>query len=141
MDILDQILFSEKTPKFLKKNLDFYLQRNNLIASNIANVDTPDYKAVDIKFNDILKRAIGIGNQLKMKGTKDNHFSTNIKQLDKIKPRVVEENDPARPDGNNVKIEKEMFKLVETQLMYNSIIQAMIKRGGILRYAIEEGRR
>lgn len=141
MDFLDKILFSDRTPKFLKKSLDFYLKRNGLIASNIANIDTPDYKALDIKFGDLLKKAVGTGNHLKMKATNENHFTSDMKQIDKIKPRIVTESDPARPDGNNVKIEKEMLKLVETQLMYNAIVQAMTKKGGILRYAVEEGRR
>ncbi len=76
-----------------------------------------------------------------MKATQKIHFTTDVKQIDKVKPIVSEDNDPARPDGNNVKIEKEISKLVETQLMYNSIVQAMTKRGGILRYVVEEGKR
>ncbi|HJP18903.1 MAG TPA: flagellar basal body rod protein FlgB [Nitrospinota bacterium] len=141
MEILDRMLFSDKTPKLLKKSLDLHLQKNSVISSNIANVDTPGYKAVDLKFDEQLQSAIGTGNQIKMKATQKKHFTADIKQIDKVKPTVSEENDPARPDGNNVKIEKEMSKLVETQLMYNSIVQAMTKRGGILRYAIEEGKR
>ncbi len=139
--LLDKILFSDKTPKLLKKTLDLHLQKNSLISSNIANADTPGYKAVDLKFDEQLRTAIGSGNQIKMKATQKRHFTADVKQIDKIKPTVSEESDPARPDGNNVKIEKEMSKLVETQLMYNSIVQAMTKRGGILRYAVEEGKR
>ncbi len=141
MEFLDQVLFSDKTPKVLKKVLDFNLQRNNQIASNIANIDTPGYKATDIKFEDQLRTAIGAGNQLKMKATQNGHISADIKKLDNIKPEVIEEDDPSRPDGNNVSLEKEMYKLVETQLMYNSVIQAITKRGSILRYAVEEGKR
>tara|TARA_B100000315_G_scaffold43510_1_gene38418 strand:+ start:10469 stop:10894 length:426 start_codon:yes stop_codon:yes gene_type:complete len=141
MEILDRILFSDKTPKLLKKTLDLHLQKNSVISSNIANADTPGYKAVDLKFDEQLRTAIGSGNQIKMKATQERHFTSDVKQIDKVKPSVSEESDPARPDGNNVKIEKEMSKLVETQLMYNSIVQAMTKRGGILRYAVEEGKR
>ena len=141
MEMLDRILFSDKTPKLLKKTLDLYLQKNSVISSNIANADTPGYKAVDLKFDEQLQTAIGSGNQIKMKATQKRHFTTDVKQIDKVKPTVSEESDPARPDGNNVKIEKEMSKLVETQLMYNSIVQAMTKRGSILRYAVEEGKR
>ncbi len=141
MEILDRMLFSDKTPKLLKKSLDLHLQKNSVISSNIANADTPGYKAVDLKFNEQLQSAIGTGNQIKMKATQKKHFTADVKQIDKVKPNVSEESDPARPDGNIVKIAKEMSKLVETQLMYNSIVQAMTKRGGILRYAIEEGKR
>lgn len=141
MSILDSILFSDKVPKLLKKTLDLYLHRNSHIASNIANIDTPGYKATDIKFVDQLGKAIGSTNQLRMKATKGMHFTTDIKHFDKIKPDVFEENNPARPDGNNVNLEKEMLKLVENQLKYITTVQAMIKRGGILRYAVEEGKR
>ena len=141
MEMLHRILFSDRTPRLLKKALDLYLQKNSVIASNIANADTPVYKAVDLKFDEQLQTAIGSGNQLKMKATQKGHFTSDIEQIDKIKPTVSEESDPARPDGNNVKIEKEMSKLVETQLMYHSIVQAISKRGGILRYAVGEGKR
>ena len=116
--LLDQLLFSDSTPKLLKKTLDLYLQKNSVISSNIANADTPGYKAVDLKFDEQLRTAIGSGNQIKVKATQRGHFTSDIKQIDKITPIVSEESDPARPDGNNVKIEKEMSKLVETQLMY-----------------------
>ncbi len=41
-----------------------------------------------------------------MKATQKRHFTTDVKQIDKVKPTVSEENDPARPDGNNVKQKK-----------------------------------
>lgn len=138
---LDNILFSNKTGKLLKKTLDLQLQKQNVISSNIANADTPGYKAVDLQFEEQLRTAIGAGNALKMKATQSKHFTSDINRLKTIKAEVVEETDPARPDGNNVQIEKEMSKMIETQLMYNSVVQAISKRGGILRYAIEEGKR
>ena len=104
--LLDQLLFSDSTPKLLKKTLDLYLQKNSVISSNIANADTPGYKAVDLKFDEQLRTAIGSGNQIKVKATQRGHFTSDIKQIDKITPIVSEESDPARPDGNNVKIEK-----------------------------------
>lgn len=140
MPFIDKILFSDTTPRLLKKTLDFHLQKNSVISSNIANADTPGYKAVDIKFEEQLRTAIGSGDQIKMKATQNEHFTSDINQIDKVTPTILEESDPARPDGNNVRIEKEMSKLVETQLKYNAIAQAITKRGSILRYAIGEGK-
>jgi flagellar basal-body rod protein FlgB len=42
--LLDKILFSDRTPKLLKKTVDLNLQKNSVISSNIANADTPGYK-------------------------------------------------------------------------------------------------
>jgi len=65
MELLNNILFSDKTPRLLKKTLDLYLQKNSVISSNIANADTPGYKAVDLKFDEQLRTAIGSGIKLK----------------------------------------------------------------------------
>ena len=46
-----------------------------------------------------------------MKATQNGHFTTDIKQIDKIQPSISKESDPARPDGNNVKIENYFFEL------------------------------
>ena len=64
--LLDKILFSDRTPKLLKKTVDLNLQKNSVISSNIANADTPGYKAVDLKFGEQLQTAIG-GQGIKLK--------------------------------------------------------------------------
>lgn len=138
--VIDKILFSDPLPQMLKKALDFQSMRHTIISSNIANVDTPGYKAVDIKFEKELRTAIGSGDTLVMKTTNPGHIGGKNKDFKGIKPEIVPEKGVSRVDGNNVDIDREMAKLAENQLMYTATIRAMTKRGGLIKYAVERGR-
>jgi flagellar basal-body rod protein FlgB len=100
--------------------MDLCTYRQKILASNIANVDTPNYKAKDVDFQEELKKASEIEN---------NSY------------RVIEAPTtmPNR-DGNTVNIEVEMAKLTETLLMYNSATQLLSTRLRILKDAIKGGR-
>jgi flagellar basal-body rod protein FlgB len=106
--------------KILQKIMDLCTYRQKILASNIANVDTPNYKAKDVDFQEELKRASEIEN---------NSY------------RVIEAPTtmPNR-DGNTVNIEVEMAKLTETLLMYNSATQLLSTRLRMLKDAIKGGR-
>jgi flagellar basal-body rod protein FlgB len=106
--------------KILQKIMDLCTYRQKILASNIANVDTPNYKAKDVDFQEELKKASEIEN---------NSY------------RVIEAPTtmPNR-DGNTVNIEVEMAKLTETLLMYNSATQLLSTRLRILKDAIKGGR-
>ncbi|MFQ5715842.1 MAG: flagellar basal body rod protein FlgB [Nitrospinales bacterium] len=136
--LIDRILFSDKTPLLLKKNLDFQSQRNLLIAGNISNVNTPGFKAQDVRFEDQLRDAVESKDKLVLKTTHEKHFGPSKDSIKKMQPEVFEEVDAARSDGNNVNIDKEMLKLAETQIKYNATIQIMAKRGSTVRAAVSE---
>lgn len=136
--LVDKILFGDRVPLVLKKNLDFQSQRNLMISSNITNMNTPGYKAQDLDFKGQLQEAIDIGNQLSVKTTDKKHMGPSKESLKSLEPKIFEEKDAARSDGNNVNIDKEMMKLSETQIMYNATIQLMAKRGSTLRSAVTE---
>ncbi len=137
---IQKLLFSDRAPAILKKGLDIQMKRNSLIASNIANVDTPDYKAKTINFEKTFQDALGGGDQLKIKKTHSGHIGTGIDTLKAKVPDIEVEQDPAGPDGNNVNIDKEMMKLADVQLGYDALTTALIKRGSIVKYAITESR-
>jgi flagellar basal-body rod protein FlgB len=89
----------------LLSQLEDYLsltnQRETVIASNMANVDTPGYRTKDIDFQDELQRAMSAP--------------------DGSSPRMAAQEVTGlleRPDGNNVDIDREAMKLSEVQLQY-----------------------
>ncbi len=136
--LLDRILFADKTPGLLKKGLDFQSARQLLVSNNISNMETPGYKAVDVDFAQQLRQA-GVGKGgLHMANTDPKHIGAQANAVKHMQPEVIEEPDAAKSNGNNVNVDKEMAKLAETQLMYNTIAQAFSKRGSTLRAAITE---
>ncbi len=127
MDILQ--LDSRVTP--LLKELDLRVARNQVIASNVANVDTPGYKAKDIDFGQIMTKE---ADKLALKRTDDRHMP----QGDGTTMPVIEESKASpRPDGNNVQMEEEMLKLAQNNIEYNILVQLVSKRLSGVKRTIE----
>ena len=94
--------------------------RQQLLASNIANADTPGYKAVDIDFQEALRvaRTTMQGGSVKLSTTAEGHLSTQApKQYSSI-PLKYHVPQQASIDGNTVEMDVERAKFTENALMY-----------------------
>ena len=109
-----------------------------MISTNISNIDTPDFKAHDINFEEQLQEFIRSGDQLQLKSTNNKHFGPSNDGLKNMEPQPFELTDPSKSNGNNVNVDKEMGKLAENQIMYTAFIQLMMKRGSTVRSAVTE---
>lgn len=136
--LMDRLLFADKTPLVLKKALDFQSQRHLLISSNISNIDTPGYRAKDIDFKGALRDALGTAEGLALRTTHSRHLGPNKNNIKGLQAQPFTEPDPAKSNGNNVNIDKEMMKLAENQIAYNAAIQMTAKRASTIRAAISE---
>lgn len=125
----------------LAADLDMKVLRSKLIASNIANVDTPGYKAKDLKFHRILAENVEKGD-LEIKRTHFKHITSagTTETPGSISYEVVESPAPGRPDGNNVNIDEEMLKLTENNIQYNVSVQLLSKRLRQINDAIERSK-
>ena len=95
--------------------------RNDVIANNIANVDTPGYKRQDIDFESELKRALG--------NSKYESMDSKVAGLDNSSLSADVYTDSAnysyRMDGNNVDIDTENVTLAKNQIRYNGLMSAL----------------
>lgn len=117
----------------MQKSLDASWLRQQVIADNIANIDTPGYKSKYVEFENLLQQELA-------------GFSGNIDQLnaalDLPAPQVlVNSQTSIRQDGNNVDIDGENIELVRTQLQYEYMTRKISDEFSRLRYAISEGRK
>lgn len=116
--MLKGILQNTAYPSVLK-SLDAGMLRSRVIANNIANVNTPGFKRLEVSFEEHLSKAL---DKTRLKGTTTNskHFAIGRKDISKINPIVERPVDPTLPSGvNNVDIDTEMAKLAENQILYN----------------------
>jgi len=140
LGLIKQILFQDQLSVAIKESLDLRGARQSLIASNIANSETPGYKARDIKFESQLQNALN-ENRIRMRTTDPKHFGGDKDSpIKSVQPEIVVDKSPGRLVGNNVQMETEVAKLIENGMMYSAAIQAMIKRGSIIRSVVLEGR-
>ncbi|MBI4379034.1 MAG: flagellar basal body rod protein FlgB [Nitrospinae bacterium] len=122
-----------------KKILDFRLERQNLISSNIANMNTPNYKSVDISFDEQMKTAMDNSSGNVLKNTHKGHLPAGIKEIEKMKSEVIVDTTPSGLDGNNVDLDKEVTKIAENTIMYNTVALLILKKFEGLKYAIDQG--
>ena len=102
----------------LGKAADAAWQRNEIIANNISNVDTPGYKRQDIDFESQLRRALG-NCRYETVDSKVAHL--NSSELE-AKVYTDSANYSYRLDGNNVDIDTEGVELASNQIKYNGLV-------------------
>ncbi|WP_022853680.1 flagellar basal body rod protein FlgB [Thermodesulfatator atlanticus] len=124
-----------KTWQVVTQALKVRLARHDVIAANIANVDTPGYRAKDIPFEKVMQAYLKGSPPLKL--TNPRHIKPGLSP-DGSYP-LEEESPPVEGTPNNVSLEAEMAKLSENNLMYQATIQALMKEIALLKEAITEG--
>jgi len=119
------------------------LTRNNVISSNIANAETPGFRAIGYSFEDQLKSVAQVNNELPTKISNDRHLRNSFTQADgTITPDVfVRPTESIPEDGNTVDVDAEMGKLAENQILYRSAVELLNRKIGTIRYAITAGGR
>ena len=102
----------------LERYMDLLSARQKLVASNIANADTPGYKTRDLDFQGEFRNAI-----------------------DARRPRAAEVSGlKTKNDGNNVNIDRESRLLAENGIRFSIATSLLRSRLKVLRSAIEDGR-
>lgn len=125
----------------LRGSLDYHLARHNLLASNLAHIDTPGYKPVDLERGGTFAGALHVA----LDQTEPGHLSSS-----KAAPgpsggaavgRVIE--DPgaaAGGDGNGVDLDREAVKIASNQMRYDMIAQLASSELASLSWAANDGK-
>jgi len=122
----------------LFKELSFRGERQKVISSNIANINTPNYKTKDLVFAQELQKASN-KTDLPLYTTHGNHISAEMKsapvsnapQLIQVK-RLEEQN-----DGNNVNLDQQMSTMNQNSTMIDAVSQSIKKDSRLFRSVIE----
>jgi|NOAtaT_6_FD_contig_31_5827880_length_557_multi_3_in_0_out_0_1 flagellar basal-body rod protein FlgB len=110
--------------QIMRGKLGYYSQRQAVIAQNIANADTPGYKAKDVKEPNFASIASQLqqASAMPMAKTNQGHLTGQpvaVGHGNTIKrPSTYEQN----PNGNNVVIEEEMMRVAENQAEYQKVL-------------------
>ena len=129
-----------RTLALMERALDLRSRNQKLIVSNIANMDTPHYKAfrmlVDAQMN---PQATGSA-ALALARTQAGHVGAgaDLEALP-VAERVMEDPYSLRGDGNTVQLEQEMSNLAENTLMYNAVSRFVADKFRLLQSAIKGG--
>jgi flagellar basal-body rod protein FlgB len=132
---------NDKTMQAIAAGLKFREMRQELISSNIANAETPGYKAKRLGFEKALARALDVDGQQGMKIEDGRHFNVGGGGFENLEPEIF--NDPngvVNESGNTVNREDEMARMAENKIMYDTLIQLMNKKIGLKKYVLSSER-
>ena len=109
-------LFDRSRIPLLEKELDAFALRNKAIANNIANIETPNYKRLDVGFEKQLSDAI--------EAAKNNVDLS--EKVDQVEPEIeIDRSSILASGANNVDIDQEMAELAKNQLRFKLAARLM----------------
>jgi flagellar basal-body rod protein FlgB len=132
---------SDKTLKALAASLNYREMRNKILTSNIANAETPGYKAKRLDFENALARALDIDGNTGMKVGDGKHYDVGGGGFNNLSPEIYE--DPSgvvSEDGNTVDRDAELARMNENRIMYEASVQLLNKKLGLLKYTLSSER-
>jgi flagellar basal-body rod protein FlgB len=121
----------------LERSLDVRLIRQNVLNSNLANLETPGYIARDVNFDSAM--TVVTDGRAAIKATSDGHFDLGSEiEFEEI---LAEESptNGSTIDGNTVDLDRTMAALSENATQYNVVAKAIGKKLAILRYVASDG--
>ncbi len=129
MDI-DKITLSDMA----MAKLDWASKRARVIAQNVANADTPGYKAQDLDkftFKDALRAATSVA----VARTHPQHLKGTIPEQSRFVVRKIKTSEES-PDGNNVVLEEQMQKISDAKGAYSTAVTLMSAEDRLMKLAI-----
>jgi flagellar basal-body rod protein FlgB len=109
------------TIQAIQTSLDGLAARQRIIATNVANAETPGYLAQTVSFEDSLRSAIAAGDPTQTGISTGTSFASTL------------------PNGNNVNVDEETVAMMETGLRYQLATRAINNEFSILRDSIRSG--
>ena len=122
---MNNMLFDE-IHNGIYKVLELRKKQHALTIGNIANTDTPNYKAKYIRFDELLSEAMNT-DVFAMNKTQDSHYAGLRGDSDEPDITTIDP-PPWALDGNSVQIEREMIRLRENSVMFNAAVKGIAKR-------------
>jgi flagellar basal-body rod protein FlgB len=118
------------TIDLLQKSMNVAVLRQNTIANNIANADTPNFKRSDINFESSLKAAFDAASRkpaLELATSEPGHISNvpTVNWKDVQPRRVLDYTSTTQANGNNVDAEHEAQLMLQNQMMYELLANSV----------------
>ena len=124
----------------LQKSLNRSSLRHSVITSNIANIDTPNYKAFEVVMEDVRQKKGDFSGTLQLVRTEPQHLNGRRQASDQVK---IKASQPVpinlRADGNTVDLDRTMGKLAENTIMYRIAAQLIRRKFQGLKNVIKGG--
>ncbi len=125
---------NDGTYALLVKALEGTQKRQEAMASNLANVNTRDFKANRVSFEEEMRRIV---ERNRSAGTN----RTLVRDLEKMEIQTEKDTmSRMNNDGNNVDVDREMSNMAANQIFHNALVQQLNTKYQMIRMVISDGR-
>jgi len=127
----------EAVLEHMKLFLDYSARKQQVITSNLANSETPGYRAKELNFSHFFQQELEGGEGLKC--TRQGHMEGSPSL---IREAEVEKktNDSLGRDGNNVDLDSEMTQLAQNVLKFSVVSRLYQQKIQLIKFSLREGR-
>ena len=120
----------------MKAKMGYHAERQDQLARNVANVDTPGYKAHDLKDLDFQRMAHIESSRLNVRATNSKHITDTRKDMTDFRSEKVRKTYEMTPMENNIVLEEQMMKIAENQMEYQKVMGLYTKATSLFKTAI-----
>lgn len=120
----------------LEKGLNYSVTKGKTISQNIANIDTPNYKTKQVRFEDVFTNA----KSAELTAYKTNHKHMDFKHRESQTGVYDVNNFRYFHNGNGVDMDKEQADLAENQIYYNALVERLNGKFNTLQSVVKGGR-
>ena len=125
----------------LFEQLSFRGDRQQVISSNIANINTPNYKTKDLKFDHELKK-VESKNDLNLATTNSMHIMGDLSPSEKKQAHLVNVKGlEEQNDGNNVNLDTQMSEMSKNKVLFDALQSSIKKDSRLFRSVIESSQK
>ncbi len=123
----------------LTKKMAWLGERQQVLAQNIANADTPGYKPSDLKEIDFGRMARQAAGNLKIRTTNAGHIGTGLVSKGEFESEVTRDTYEVSPSGNAVVLEEQLMKVSKTSMDFQVMTNLYRKHVNMIKTALGRG--
>ena len=116
-----------QTNKLFKSYLQLSTFKHKVLSENLANINTPGYKADDVEMPEKIEDLAVVsqsGKKIKMYITSDKHISHSREHDSNFKSHKLKDPDEIKKNGNNVSLRQQMTKLSQNKTDYTTAVKS-----------------
>lgn len=118
-----------------RRALDFHLSRHNVLASNLANAETPGFRPLEL-LREVDKNGASV---VPLSVSNEGHFATDGAAPAEQYVSREDQTAAAGANGNAVSLEHEMSKLAANDIRFEGAVKIVAQQLAMLRYAANDG--
>ena len=122
--------------KLMKLKMAYHAERQDVLAQNMANIDTPGYQAKDLKPLDFESMAMESSKRLKIRATSPSHITASAHPQTEFRDEKSRKTFETTLVKNNIVLEEQAAKIAENQMEYQKVTNLYNKMSGMFRIAI-----